>query len=135
MLSLLYLCCIFLSSFSWLLLHRRTKDKKIVDIIVTNGIPTERIVTLLLNTAQLEYKLKSTLNGIMETKEARWGECRTQVVERLTELSKYFTGQMVSDFFFFFPPLFFFFFPLYFTYFFFFLWSQCVHPVHSEEEK
>ena len=91
---------------------------------MTNGIPTERIVTLLLNTAQLEYKLKSTLNGIMETKEARWGECRTQVVERLTELSKYFTGQMVSDFFS----------PLYFTYFFFFLWSQCVHPVHSEEE-
>ena len=69
---------------------------------MTNGIPTERIVTLLLNTAQLEYKLKSTLNGIMETKEARWGECRTQVVDRLTELSKYFTGQMVSDFFF--PP-------------------------------
>ena len=30
-----------------------------------------------------------------ETKEERWGECRKQVVERLTELSKYFgTGEM-----------------------------------------
>ena len=78
----------------WLLLHRRTRDKKIYDIVVANGVQTERIVTLLLNTAQLEYKFKETLNEILETKEERWGECRKQVVERLTELSKYFTGEM-----------------------------------------
>ena len=58
------------------------------------GAPTERIVTLLLNTAQLEYKLKTILNGIMDTKESRWNECRTSVAERLNELSNYFTGQM-----------------------------------------
>jgi WASH complex subunit strumpellin len=78
----------------WLLLHRRTKDKRVYDIIIINGISTERIVTLLLNTAQLEYKLKTVLNGILNTKEQRWNECRSSVVERLTELSKYFTGQM-----------------------------------------
>lgn len=60
--------------------------------MVTNGVPTERIVTLLLNTAQLEYKLKQILGGIMDTKESRWDECKLQVSERLTELSKYFTG-------------------------------------------
>jgi WASH complex subunit strumpellin len=78
----------------WLLLHRRTKDKKIYDIVVNQGVPTERIVTLLLNTAQLEYKLKTVLNGIMDTKEQRWNECRASVAERLNELSNYFTGQM-----------------------------------------
>ena len=45
------------------------------------------------DTAQLEYKFKETLNEILETKE-EGGECRKQVVERLTELSKYFTGEM-----------------------------------------
>ena len=74
----------------WLLLHRRTKDKKIYDIVVNQGVPTERIVTLLLNTAQLEYKLKTVLNGIMDTKEQRWNECRASVAERLNELSNYF---------------------------------------------
>ena len=78
----------------WLLLHRRTKEKKVYEIVVTNGVPTERIVTLLLNTAQLEYKLKQILGGIMDTKESRWDECKLQVSERLTELSKYFTGNM-----------------------------------------
>ena len=41
-----------------MLLHRRTRNKKWYEIVVKGGVAPERIMQLLLNTAQLEYKLK-----------------------------------------------------------------------------
>jgi|EP00945_MAST-04E_sp_MAST-4E-sp1_P006604 WASH complex subunit strumpellin len=93
-------------SLRWLLLHRRvdapytsvfrsdSKRKKWNDIIVSKGIPVEKIISILFKTAQLEFKLKSMLNVILDSKEQRWLAAREQVAARMDELAQYFTGGM-----------------------------------------
>ncbi|KAJ8611733.1 hypothetical protein CTAYLR_009190 [Chrysophaeum taylorii] len=62
----------------WRLLHER---------------PSDKAIALLLKVAQLEYKLKQMFAALLETKNEKWQFCRQQVVDRMTELSDYFTGE------------------------------------------
>jgi WASH complex subunit strumpellin len=90
----------------WLLLHRRVDHpytsyvyvdstrRKWTDIIKTKGVSIERVISILFKTAQLEFKLKTMLNSILESKEKRWMDAREQVSGRMEELAQYFTGQM-----------------------------------------
>lgn len=52
-----------------------------------------KVVSLLLQVSQLEYKLKQMLHGLLSSKSEKWQFCRSQVVERMRELSDYFTGE------------------------------------------
>lgn len=78
-------------SLRWRLLHRKCKSeafRKAMDIV---SPPT--IVTLLLNTSQLEYLLKGMLAQLLADKDLAWTEGRANAVERLQDLSAYFTGE------------------------------------------
>ena len=50
------------------------------------------VVALLLNVSQMEFLLKDLLTQLLDAKEEAWTEGRGQAVERLTELSEYFSG-------------------------------------------
>jgi WASH complex subunit strumpellin len=50
----------------------------------------DSIVTLMLKVSQLEYKVKLILQRLLEEKMDRWQALKQQVVERMTELSKFF---------------------------------------------
>ena len=89
----------------WLLLHRRVDHpytsyvyidstrRKWLDIIKTKGVSIERVISILFKTAQLEFKLKTMLNAILDTKEKRWMDAREQVGKFLsntnTSVKKY----------------------------------------------
>ena len=44
-------------------------------------------------TAVLFLKVKNMFNDLLDSKEAKWTECKGAVVGRLTEMSEYFTGE------------------------------------------
>lgn len=53
----------------------------------------DKVISLLLQISQLEYKLKQMFHGLLSSKSEKWHFCRSQVVDRMTELSDYFTGE------------------------------------------
>ena len=76
----------------WRILHRRCKlpaASKIVHSIVRE----ETIVTLLLNSSQLEYVVKGMLEQLLDEKDRAWSEGKESAAERMDELSEYFTGE------------------------------------------
>ncbi|KAH9329372.1 hypothetical protein KI387_001480 [Taxus chinensis] len=83
----------------WLLLHRCTVNKKIRDSIVTVGnshnVTEDVLLLLLLETAKLEFELKRVYGELLEGKESRWKNCRSQAAERMQELSDFFSGSKV----------------------------------------
>ena len=44
-------------------------------------------------TSVLSLKVKNMFNDLLDSKEAKWTECKGAVVGRLTEMSEYFTGE------------------------------------------
>lgn len=76
----------------WRLLHRRRAKHHGRTVDVNPGEPgdADSIVTLMLKVSQLEYKVKLILQRLLEEKMDRWQALKQQVVERMTELSKFF---------------------------------------------
>ncbi|EGB10206.1 hypothetical protein AURANDRAFT_23554 [Aureococcus anophagefferens] len=80
----------------WRLLHRRcAHDGWRSKIAAKAGSPgdAEALMTLLLKASQLEYKLKQMFQSLLDSKPAKWAFCKQQVIDRMTELSEYFTGE------------------------------------------
>ncbi|KAH8091480.1 hypothetical protein JL720_5786 [Aureococcus anophagefferens] len=80
----------------WRLLHRRcAHDGWRTKIAAKAGSPgdAEALMTLLLKASQLEYKLKQMFQSLLDSKPAKWAFCKQQVIDRMTELSEYFTGE------------------------------------------
>lgn len=50
-------------------------------------------MTLLFQTAQLEWRLKSVFESLLEAKDKSCEECKKQSVQRLMELSEFFSGE------------------------------------------
>jgi WASH complex subunit strumpellin len=76
----------------WLMLHRETihlKAKEIIDAS-TNS---KAILQLMLHCSKYEQKLKTTFENLMDTKQKRWDEDKEKSIERMTELSEYYSGQ------------------------------------------
>eukprot|EP01041_Mallomonas_annulata_P003104 gene3104-6094_t len=76
----------------WRILQRCSQNEKYLHII-NQSISSLDIITLLLLTAQLEYKLKDTIQDILKNKHLIWNENREAVAQRIDELSQYFTGE------------------------------------------
>eukprot|EP01100_Stratorugosa_tubuloviscum_P013540 TRINITY_DN682_c0_g1_i1.p1 TRINITY_DN682_c0_g1~~TRINITY_DN682_c0_g1_i1.p1 ORF type:complete len:1155 (-),score=441.79 TRINITY_DN682_c0_g1_i1:57-3521(-) len=76
----------------WLLLHTSSNVKKFRDIIVKN-FDKNKLLTLILKTAQLEFVLKKSFTELLESKENRWNESKQQAVERMRELGEYYSGE------------------------------------------
>ncbi|KAF0972785.1 hypothetical protein FDP41_009034 [Naegleria fowleri] len=76
----------------WLLLHRTSQNKKVNELISSMTNP-EEILLLLLNTAQFEFLLKQMFQEMLDSKEAKWTQCKDQAQNRMIELSQYFSGE------------------------------------------
>jgi len=85
----------------WLLLQTSSAciNKKVSEAVSTN-VKTggganflDRILTLLLNTAQFEFVMKNAVQTILESKETRWTDCKREAATRLDELGDFFSGE------------------------------------------
>lgn len=69
------------------------KCRQIKDQVVTDSdLNTLEIFELLLNTAQLEYKVKEMYKKIMTEKITKWTKHKEDAISRLNELSEVFSG-------------------------------------------
>ncbi|KAL3702168.1 hypothetical protein R1sor_020190 [Riccia sorocarpa] len=80
----------------WLLLHRKTASKKLRDAVVGNAAAQssddDALLSLLLDTAKLEFEVKRIYGDLLEGKQARWEHCRTHAVDCIEELAEFFSG-------------------------------------------
>lgn len=76
----------------WRLMHRKCKNEAFRKIIESTVNP-QVVVGLLLNTSQLEYKLKGMLQQMLNDKDLAWTDGKSAAAERMQELSEYFTGE------------------------------------------
>ena len=79
-------------SLRWRLLHRRCNTDALRKIIAESVSP-QVVMTLLLNTSQLEYILKDMLQQLLDAKDLAWTEGKAAAADRMVELSEYFTGE------------------------------------------
>jgi WASH complex subunit strumpellin len=78
----------------WLVLHtRRTVNRRILDLVVKD-VKQNLILDLLLDLSQFEFLLKRMFQGLLNAKQAKWEECKTQAAERMRSLGNYFSGEM-----------------------------------------
>lgn len=75
----------------WRLMHRKCKSLEYRKVIEQQVKP-QLVVDLLLQTSQLEYVVKALLQQILSDKQLAWTDGRALAVEKMTELSEYFTG-------------------------------------------
>lgn len=52
------------------------------------GFKSDALLLLLLNTAQLEYLLKNLFQALLNSKDAKWNDCKKEGSERMIELGK-----------------------------------------------
>jgi len=79
----------------WRFLHARTQRARFREAFRENCLSDEDTITLLLQTSQLEWKLKAMFQRLLDGKAEKWETCRSQCAERLKELSQYFTGEVL----------------------------------------
>ena len=75
----------------WRLMHRRCQNET-YNKIIHDRVAAQTLVTLLLNTSQLEFILKELLLQLLANKNSTWENCQNNAANFLTELSEYFTG-------------------------------------------
>jgi len=75
----------------WRLLHRKCSQPKFKAFIHAQ-VDDKGVIDLLLQSAQLEFKVKAIVGELLDKKQAQWCECRALCAGRLKELSEYFTG-------------------------------------------
>ncbi|EKX49139.1 hypothetical protein GUITHDRAFT_85883 [Guillardia theta CCMP2712] len=78
----------------WTMLHRNCKNKKLRDVISAGPNP-EKILLLLMRTAQLEFKVGDLYKALLEGKETRWKKAKEECEDRLRELSHFFSGDQM----------------------------------------
>jgi WASH complex subunit strumpellin len=76
----------------WLLLQWFCVDKKL-KAIVCKDVNEEMIVTFLLNVSQLEFHMRNILTDLIQKRQSIWEACKKESMERMQELSEYFSGQ------------------------------------------
>mmetsp|Transcript_28154 Transcript_28154/g.84350 ORF Transcript_28154/g.84350 Transcript_28154/m.84350 type:complete len:1190 (-) Transcript_28154:385-3954(-) len=73
----------------WRLLHRCNTAAGQLRTIASELKDTDSLVTLLLKTSQLEYRIKKIVRHVLVGKTSRLDDLRRQAVRRMTELSEY----------------------------------------------
>lgn len=79
----------------WLLLHQNTTNKKLKDVVVAVAGGSDMLLSLILDTATLEFELKRVYGDLLEGKEAQWLKCQNHAAECMQELSDFFSGSKV----------------------------------------
>ena len=76
----------------WLLLHTRTANKKLQELILRD-YDANSVLLLILKTAQFEFLMKKIYQQLLDTKEEKWNHCKKEGSERMKELGEYFSGE------------------------------------------
>jgi WASH complex subunit strumpellin len=76
----------------WLMLHRTARHRRLPDS-ADGAREAEQLLLLLMNTAQLEHKLRTLFSGLLEMKQQMWSSSKAQAHARLTELAEFFSGE------------------------------------------
>jgi len=76
----------------WFLLHRTTMHKKYRESI-RKAVSADQLLDLMTNTAQFELLLKNLIQHLLNTKESRWSNYKSEAKSRLDDLSEYFSGE------------------------------------------
>ncbi len=84
-----YLPTVYMCSLSQ---DTNVEDKKL-KALLTQDVDYDKILVLILNTAQFEFILKNSIQALLNTKQAKWEALRKECAERMTELGEYFTGE------------------------------------------
>nr|CCA20608.1 PREDICTED: hypothetical protein [Albugo laibachii Nc14] len=84
----------------WTMMHSRTQpvismmnNSKEQRRLFDEGTDLDKLITLLLNVSQLEWRLKQMFVALLATKEQRWQHCMHETSDRMMELSDYFSGE------------------------------------------
>jgi WASH complex subunit strumpellin len=77
----------------WRMCHGKAEVESFKKIIDASGITSEMLVNLLLNIAHFEYVIKDAIGVMLKEKHSSWIQGRDHAVDRLHELSEYFTGE------------------------------------------
>jgi WASH complex subunit strumpellin len=75
----------------WLLLHRTTSNKKTKELVMSN-VSDDSVLEFLLDLSQFEYQLKRILESVLSKRKDSWDRCLTEALDRIEELSDYFSG-------------------------------------------
>lgn len=62
---------------------------------VTAGVSTDDIITLLLQTAQLEFTLKAMFTQFLKEKKGKWEAAKEEGTKKMSKLAQYFSGEHV----------------------------------------
>ncbi|MDP2434754.1 MAG: WASH complex subunit 5, partial [archaeon] len=76
----------------WLMLQSLTSNSRLRPI-TNNGFDKNRLLLLILKTAQFEYVLKNIFQDLLTKKEDSWNTCKAEAVSHMKELSEYFSGE------------------------------------------
>ncbi|CAM6121354.1 unnamed protein product [Calypogeia fissa] len=83
----------------WLLLHRTTASKKLRDAVVGSGqqqnSSIDTLLSLLMDTAALEFEVRQVYGDLLESKNHRWEQCRSHAADSAQELSEFFSGSKI----------------------------------------
>jgi WASH complex subunit strumpellin len=82
------------ASLRWAMLHRNCRNKKLRDTVCASLQP-DRILLLLLHTAQLEFRVTELYKMLLGAKEERWARARLECAQRVSELAHFFSGEQV----------------------------------------
>jgi hypothetical protein len=77
------------------MLHRNCRNKKLRDTVCASLQP-DRILLLLLHTAQLEFRVTELYKMLLGAKEERWSKARLECSQRVSELAHFFSGEQVA---------------------------------------
>eukprot|EP01116_Phalansterium_solitarium_P008575 TRINITY_DN22505_c0_g1_i1.p1 TRINITY_DN22505_c0_g1~~TRINITY_DN22505_c0_g1_i1.p1 ORF type:complete len:1148 (-),score=576.86 TRINITY_DN22505_c0_g1_i1:152-3595(-) len=75
----------------WMMLHVTSQLPKVRQVCVQE-VSAEKLLVLLLDTAQYEFVLKNCFQAILNAKKQRWEQHRAECAERMKELGEYFSG-------------------------------------------
>lgn len=80
----------------WLLLHSHgAVGGRLRPAFDSRAPPAEQVVSVMLDTAELEFVMKKVTNALLESKASRWDTARQEAFERVSELSEFFSGSKV----------------------------------------
>jgi len=82
----------------WFLDTRASRSKQMREIL-GKGIDQEKVLLLLINTAQFEFVLKNAFQNFLDKKQEKWEECRKESGERIQEMSTSHFPLSLSHFF------------------------------------
>jgi len=75
----------------WVMLHRKCQQKRLREAAWA-GLKEEGVLTVLVQTAQLEFLVGRELKALIGGKEGRWQALRADCAERMGELASFFSG-------------------------------------------